>query len=183
MGLQSICHRQWRRPPESAAYGYPRLSTFREPLCWFSRGGLCYSRGKKRFSPVSDLLFLGTNNLDLVWDQYSSNSPRNFVPLYFVLREHEHFPRNVQVEKMNLHRALGVPGASSAGTRDFMVIQLVGAVLRTGKQSVPAPPPCYRSPACFALLRWDGMVVGRTPSCTDVCEPAWREQVSLEDQS
>lgn len=80
---------------------------------------------------------------------------------------------------MNLHRALGVPGASSADSRNFMVIGLVGAVLRTGKQSFPAPPSSYRSPACFAILRWGGIAVGRTPSCSDLCEPVWCDQVSL----
>ena len=78
---------------------------------------------------------------------------------------------------MNIHRALGVPGASSGDTPDFMVIGLVGAVLRSGKQSVPPPPSSYRSPACFALLRWRGMIVGRTPYCRDLREPMWREQV------
>ena len=85
-----------------------------------------------------------------------------------------------QVKKMNLPCALGVPGASSAGTGDVVVVRLVGAVLHAGKQSFPAPPSSYRSPACFALLRWGGVAVGRTPSCSDLCEPAWCDQVSLE---
>lgn len=69
-----------------------------------------------------------------------------------------------KVATMNLPWVLG-----AAHEGDCVVIQLVGAVLRSGKQALGA--------GCFALLRWDGRVVGRTPVSHDVHEPSWHEQV------
>lgn len=54
------------------------------------------------------------------------------------------------------------------------MIQLVGAVLQSGKQALGA--------GCFALLRWGGRVVGRTPFCHDLHEPSWRDQVCLDSR-
>lgn len=80
---------------------------------------------------------------------------------------------------MNLPWSLGSqsPDGSSATGGEFMVIKLVSSVLHAGKQGPPPPPTSYRTPTSFALLRWGGVAVGRTPSCPDLHEPAWHEQV------
>ena len=75
-----------------------------------------------------------------------------------------------KVASMNLPWVLGAPNEG-----DYcVVIQLVGAVLQSGKQALGA--------GCFALLRWGGRVVGRTPFCHDLHEPSWRDQVCLDSR-
>lgn len=69
---------------------------------------------------------------------------------------------------MNLPWVLG-----AANEEGCVVIQLVGAVLQTGKQQQAL------GAGCFALLRWGGRVVGRTPFCHDLHEPTWHEQVNM----
>lgn len=75
---------------------------------------------------------------------------------------------------MNLPWVLGAPCASAADIReDCIVIQLVGAVLQAGNQLPPHSP----GTCCFALVRWAGKVIGRTPLSHDCHEPIWNEQV------
>lgn len=83
---------------------------------------------------------------------------------------------------MNLPWALGACGVSPAAGGDLIVVQIVGAALRTGQKHLLPVPINYRRPSCFALLRWNGLTVGRTTSCRDVCEPTWQEQVSLQGE-
>ena len=78
-----------------------------------------------------------------------------------------HRPSPAKVSKMRLPWALG-----AADEEGFVVIQLVGAVIQAGTR----PPGA----GCFALLRWGGKVVGQTPSCHEVLEPTWHEQVRAE---
>ncbi|CAN0018446.1 unnamed protein product [Ectocarpus sp. 6 AP-2014] len=79
-----------------------------------------------------------------------------------------------EIANMSLPWVLGASVSSLVGSEeDCIVIQLVGAVLKAKKQLPHATP----GSGCFALLRWGGSIVGKTPVCRDLHEPTWHEQI------
>lgn len=84
------------------------------------------------------------------------------------------------MDKMNLPWVLGANDYSLADSNqgDWLVLQLVGVVGTAGNHRLPPAPRSYVSPACFAVVRWNGVTIDRTPCCRDLLSPTWDEQVS-----
>lgn len=73
---------------------------------------------------------------------------------------------------MSLPWAVGAHHGSTC-----LVVQVVG-VVRTGiREQQYAPPRGYSLPACFAVVRWNGLEIGRTPCCSDLNMLTWQNQV------
>lgn len=73
---------------------------------------------------------------------------------------------------MNLPWALGAQHGYSC-----LVVQVVSVVPSGIKQRQYHPPRDVTSPTCFAVVRWCGIEVGRTPCCRDLSAPTWQHQV------
>lgn len=87
---------------------------------------------------------------------------------------------NAQVESMHLPWSLGADIPFPAEKAGLVVVQLVGIVPKDGRTMFPVAPNSSKAPACFALLRWNGAVVGRTPDSRELHKPTWDEQVRLD---
>ena len=79
---------------------------------------------------------------------------------------------------MHLPWSLGAVSSFSAVKEDLVVVQIVG-IVREHRNMLQVPSGGSRASACFALIRWNGNVVGRTPYCCELYEPIWQDQVSL----
>ncbi|CAM9137499.1 unnamed protein product [Scytosiphon promiscuus] len=94
--------------------------------------------------------------------------------LYCATRVHTENNWRAKVANMNLPWVLGAPCAFVADNKeDSIAIQLVGAVLQVGDRLSPNSP----GTGCFALVRWAGKIIGRTPFAHDCHEPNWNDQI------
>lgn len=73
---------------------------------------------------------------------------------------------------MSLPWAIGAHHGSTC-----LVVQVAGVVGTGVRERQYAPPSSYSLPMCFAVVRWNGLEVGRTTCCGDLNTPTWQNQV------